>query len=65
MQLYDLQKKGHLSVKTVGKSKIYTPTESGKIYVREKLDGFRSTFCHILSEMGERDSGTSYPERKE
>ncbi|MDD1690181.1 MAG: response regulator [Methanoregula sp.] len=58
-QLYALQEKGYLSVKTVGKSKVYVPTESGKIYIRQKLDEFRSTFHHILAEMAEKNTGNN------
>ena len=65
MQLYDLQKKGYLSVSTVGKSKIYSTTESGKKHIRQKLDEFRSAFHHILAEMADRNRSTGIPERKE
>ena len=65
MLLYDLQKKGYLSVKVMGKSKMYSPTDSGKKHIRQKLDEFTSTFHHILSEMADRDRGPAFSERKE
>lgn len=65
MQLYDLQKKGYLVVRTMGKSKVYSPTETGKKHIRQKLGEFKSAFHHILSEMADRESVTGFPERKE
>ncbi|MFA6332122.1 MAG: response regulator [Methanoregula sp.] len=56
MLLYALQKEGYLSVSTVGKSKVYVPTESGKKYIRQKLDEFKSAFQHILVEMADRNT---------
>ena len=57
--LYKLQKKGYLSVNASGKSKVYFPTETGKIYIRQKLDEFNSVYHHILSEILHRNAGTS------
>jgi two-component system, response regulator PdtaR len=65
MQLYDLQKNGYLSVSTVGKSKVYSPTETGKKHIRQKLDEFRSVFHHILAEMADLDGSPGFPKRKE
>jgi len=65
MQLYDLQKNGYLSVSTVGKSKVYFPTEAGKKHIRQKLDEFRSVFHHILAEMADHNDSSGFPERKE
>ena len=65
MQLYDLQRNGYLSVSTVGKSKVYSPTETGKKYIRQKLDEFRSVFHHILAEMADQNGSSGFPERKE
>ncbi|MDD1723954.1 MAG: response regulator [Methanospirillum sp.] len=59
MQLYALQKRGYLSVSTVGKSKVYAPTESGKKHIRQKLDEFKSTFHHILAEMADKKTGNN------
>ncbi len=58
MQLYELQKMGYLSVKTVGKSKLYVQTESGKVHIQQKLVDFISTFQHILAEMSQKNRGT-------
>lgn len=57
MQLYALEKKGYLSMSISGKSKIYSPTETGKIHIRQKLQEFNSVFHHILSEILEQDTG--------
>ncbi|PKL68313.1 MAG: hypothetical protein CVV30_10330 [Methanomicrobiales archaeon HGW-Methanomicrobiales-1] len=64
-QLYDLQKKGYLSVSTIGKSKVYSPTETGKLHIRQKLDEFRSVFYHILAEMADQNGSSGFPKRKE
>lgn len=66
MLLYDLQKKGYLTVRTEGKSKLYSATDPGKKHIRRKLDEFTSTFHHILSEMADRRTGNGlFPGRKE
>jgi CheY-like chemotaxis protein/DNA-binding PadR family transcriptional regulator len=46
--LYDLQKNGYLEMKVSGKSKLYSPTEKGRHYIRQKQDEFRCTYQHIL-----------------
>jgi DNA-binding NarL/FixJ family response regulator/DNA-binding PadR family transcriptional regulator len=46
--LYDLESAGILEVKTSGKSKIYCPTEKGKLYIRYKLNEFKFSFEHIF-----------------
>jgi len=61
MLLYDLQKKGYLTVRIVGKSKLYSATDPGKKHIRQKLDEFTSTFHHILSEMADRSTSKGFP----
>jgi CheY-like chemotaxis protein/DNA-binding PadR family transcriptional regulator len=46
--LYDLEKNGYLEMRASGKSKLYTPTEAGRKYIRQKLSEFRFVFQHIL-----------------
>jgi CheY-like chemotaxis protein/DNA-binding PadR family transcriptional regulator len=46
--LYELQGQGILEVKTSGKSKLYVPTEPGKVYIRQKVNEFKFTFQHIF-----------------
>ena len=41
-----------------GKSKVYTPTETGKRYIQQKLSEFNSVSHHILSEILNRNVGT-------
>ncbi len=48
--LYDLEQKGYLSMKTSGKSKLYSPTESGRKYVNNRLAEFKFVFRHILGD---------------
>ncbi|MDD5142342.1 response regulator [Methanoregula sp.] len=48
--LYDLEKDGHLVMRTSGKSKLYTPTETGKKYIDNRLAEFKFVFRHILGE---------------
>lgn len=48
--LYGLQDQGFLEVKVSGKSKLYHPTESGKKYIRQRMNEFRFVFRHILGE---------------
>jgi two-component system, response regulator PdtaR len=56
--LYELENKGYLSMSVSGKSKVYTPTESGRQYIRQKLREFNSVSHHILSEIINRNAGT-------
>lgn len=46
--LYELEGHGILEVKTSGKSKLYVPTEPGKVYIRQKVNEFKFTFQHIF-----------------
>jgi len=46
--LYELEQAGILEVKTSGKSKLYSPTEKGKLYILHKLNEFKFTFQHIF-----------------
>jgi CheY-like chemotaxis protein/DNA-binding PadR family transcriptional regulator len=46
--LYELQRKGYLEMKVSGKSKLYSPTEPGKKYIRLRLNEFKVVFQHIL-----------------
>jgi len=48
--LYELEQKGYLSVKASGKSKLYSPTESGKGYISNRLDEFKFVFRHIMGD---------------
>lgn len=48
--LYDLEQKGYLSMKASGKSKLYSPTESGRKYVNNRLAEFKFVFRHILGD---------------
>lgn len=48
--LYDLEKKGYLTMKTSGKSKLYSPTEAGRKYIDNRLNEFKFVFRHILGE---------------
>jgi len=46
--LYELEQAGILEVKTSGKSKLYSPTATGKLYIAQKLNEFKFTFQHIF-----------------
>jgi two-component system, response regulator PdtaR len=48
--LYDLEQKGYLVMKTSGKSKLYEPTDSGRKYIRNRLNEFKFVFRHILGD---------------
>jgi len=63
--LYALQKMGYLCMRTKGKSKVYYPTETGKKYIRHKLNEFQSVFHHILADMTDRDAGINGKDKKE
>ena len=54
--LYELEKNGYLVMKISGKSKLYSPTETGKKYIHNRLNEFKFVFRHILS-----DGRCSYP----
>ncbi len=64
-QLYSLEKMGYLSPSTSGKSKLYCPTETGKVYIRQKLNEFNSVFHHILAEIINRDIPITTRDKKE
>jgi len=48
--LYELQEKGYLEMKISGKSKLYSPTDPGKKYIRQRLNEFKFVFQHILGD---------------
>ncbi|MDD1683150.1 MAG: response regulator [Methanoregula sp.] len=48
--LYDLEQKGYLVMKTSGKSKLYSPTETGRKYIHNRLNEFKFVFRHILGD---------------
>jgi CheY-like chemotaxis protein/DNA-binding PadR family transcriptional regulator len=48
--LYELQDSRYLEMKVSGKSKLYYPTESGKKYIRQRLNEFKFVFRHIMGE---------------
>lgn len=50
--LYDLEGKGYLSMRVSGKSKLYSPTETGKKYIHNRLNEFKLVFRHILGDSG-------------
>ncbi len=56
--LYDLEHKGYLEMKVSGKSKLYSPTEAGKKYIRQRLNEFAFVFQHILG------VGSASPDKK-
>jgi two-component system, response regulator PdtaR len=56
--LYELQHKGYLEMKVSGKSKLYSPTETGKKYIHQRLNEFKFVFQHILGD------GSTVPEKK-
>ncbi len=59
--LYDLEQKGYLLMKISGKSKLYSPTDSGKKYIHNRLNEFKFVFRHI---MGESAPAITPPEKK-
>ena len=59
--LYDLEQKGYLLMKTSGKSKLYSPTDTGKKYIHNRLNEFKFVFRHI---MGETAPAITPPEKK-
>jgi two-component system, response regulator PdtaR len=46
--LLDLEKNGHLEIKFSGKSKLYSPTDTGRIFIAQKLYEYKQVFHHIL-----------------
>ncbi len=59
--LYDLEQKGYLLMKTSGKSKLYSPTDTGKKYIHNRLNEFKFVFRHI---MGDSAPAITPPEKK-
>jgi two-component system, response regulator PdtaR len=59
--LYDLEAKGYLTMKTSGKSKLYSPTEAGRKYIHNRLNEFKFVFRHIL---GDNPAPITPPEKK-
>jgi YesN/AraC family two-component response regulator len=57
--LYELESAGILEVKTSGKSKLYCPTEMGKLYIGHKLNEFKFTFEHIFGGVGNEGKSIS------
>lgn len=49
-QLYDLKQQGYLEMKVSGKSKLYSPTETGKKYIQQQLNEFKFVFQQILGD---------------
>ncbi|MDD1655309.1 MAG: PadR family transcriptional regulator, partial [Methanomicrobiales archaeon] len=47
--LYSLEEQGYLEMRTSGKSKLYAPTEKGKVYIAQKMNEFKATYQHILA----------------
>jgi two-component system, response regulator PdtaR len=48
--LHELELNGYLEMKLSGKSKLYSPTESGKKYIHQRLNEFKLVFRHILGD---------------
>ena len=46
--LHDLLDNGYLEIRISGKSKLYCPTEKGRIHISQKLNDFKKVFGHIL-----------------
>ncbi len=46
--LYDLLDKGYLEIKVSGNSKMYCPTNTGKIYIKQKLNDYQLVFRHVM-----------------
>jgi CheY-like chemotaxis protein/DNA-binding PadR family transcriptional regulator len=53
--LHDMLENGYLEIRISGKSKLYCPTEKGKIHISQKLNDFKKVFEHILG------GGTEFP----
>ncbi|MDD1715843.1 MAG: response regulator [Methanolinea sp.] len=48
--LYDLEQKGYLVMRASGKSKLYSPTDTGKKYIANRLNEFKLVFRHIMGD---------------
>ncbi|MDO9035309.1 MAG: response regulator [Methanoregula sp.] len=57
--LYELEGQGIVEVKASGKSKLYVPTEPGKVYIRQKVNEFKFTFQHIFGGVAHEGEGIS------
>jgi len=55
--LYHLEQNGYLKMKMSGKSKLYVPTQEGRVYIRKKLNEFRHIFQHILNGVTDESAG--------
>jgi CheY-like chemotaxis protein/DNA-binding PadR family transcriptional regulator len=54
--LYELRKMGYVTTRTEGQARVYYPTETGQLYIRKKLDEFKSAYSHILSDLPDRSA---------
>lgn len=54
--LYSLEKEGLLEMKASGKSKLYSPTEKGRRYIRQRLSEYSFIFRHILEGVPGKDT---------
>ena len=48
--LHELEINGYLEMKMSGKSKLYSQTETGKKYIRQRLNEFKMVFLHIIGD---------------
>ncbi|HTY15422.1 MAG TPA: response regulator [Methanoregulaceae archaeon] len=46
--LYDLENNGFLEIRISGKSKLYCPTDKGRVFFTQKLNEYKLVFQHIL-----------------
>jgi CheY-like chemotaxis protein/DNA-binding PadR family transcriptional regulator len=46
--LHDLLDTGYLEIRVSGKSKLYCPTEKGKLHIGRKLENFNQVFRHVM-----------------
>jgi CheY-like chemotaxis protein/DNA-binding PadR family transcriptional regulator len=60
--LHELLDDGYLEIRISGKSKMYCPTEKGKIHISRKLDDFHQVFRHIMG--GGSGASADIPEKK-
>jgi DNA-binding PadR family transcriptional regulator len=47
---------GYVTTRTEGQARVYYPTETGQLYIRKKLDEFKSAYSHILSDLPDRSA---------
>ena len=55
--LYDLENNGFLEIRISGKSKLYCPTDKGRVFVTQKLNEYKLVFQHILGSGSGTGSG--------